>query len=163
MCENQGCSQDCFRRGQVVWNRGTSINSKTQEREAPQIKILEFFFSILLKQYFEWQNVTHRWIKLGHLPLPPPPPPTSCIPAFSNVIKKYKFSSASLKHRYSQIDIVNVAYCPLVHRCALSNVALFLISLFELKLDFYSVHYHNNTKRTNLHLESTLKLFFAFI
>ena len=78
--------------------------------------------------------------------------PTTCVHdiGFPQCHKKHKFSSASLKHRYSHNDTVSVKDCRLVHCSALSNVSLFVISLFELKLDFYSIHYHVNTKRSAL-------------
>ena len=50
-----------------LWNLGTSINisSKTQEKEAPQGNILEFFFLGPLKTTFRMKNLTQWWAKSG--------------------------------------------------------------------------------------------------
>ena len=50
----QARNQIFFRAGEVSWNSGTSINisSKTQEKKAPQRKILNFFLLDTLKTAF---------------------------------------------------------------------------------------------------------------
>ena len=67
--------------------------------------------------------------------------PTSCV---SGIV--------FLKCHKKNIDTVSLKqlmwWIARSYRRVLSNVAVFLISLFELKLDFYSVLYHNNTKTT---------------
>ena len=78
-----------------LWNQGTSINilSKTQEKEAPQGNILEFFLLDTLKYTLWMENLTGRWAQSGSF-FPksghffdfqkgqgrPPFPPPSCAP-----------------------------------------------------------------------------------